>query len=93
MPVAKVIVERLKDPDQDDLKTAIHKIFNDLDVSIHGKHILLRARYGFRNIGDKAILSGLLQIIRRNSSKSKITVVSGGPTETALMHNVNSYSP
>jgi polysaccharide pyruvyl transferase CsaB len=55
--------------------------------------ILIYGGYGFKNVGDEAILAGLLQIIRRCFNESEITVVSGDPQETMMMHNVNSCSP
>ena len=55
--------------------------------------IFIYGGYGYKNIGDEAILAGLLQIIRRCFKDAKITVVSGDPKETRMMHNVNSISP
>lgn len=56
-------------------------------------NILVYGGYGFKNIGDEAILAGLLQVIRRCFKKTKITVVSGDPEETTKMHNVTSCYP
>jgi polysaccharide pyruvyl transferase WcaK-like protein len=48
--------------------------------------ILVIGGYGYRNAGDEAILSGLLQLLGHDS----VTVVSRMPAETATRHGVRS---
>jgi len=48
--------------------------------------ILIVGGYGYRNVGDEAILAGLLQRLAGRS----LTVVSRSPAETAAMHGVRS---
>jgi len=59
------------------------------------KKILICGNYGATNIGDEAILAGILRIIRqsypKNSSKApEITVLSANPQNTTALHNVKS---
>ena len=52
--------------------------------------ILVVGGYGYRNVGDEAILAGLLEQIGRDRS---VSVVSRMPAETAAMHGVRAISP
>lgn len=52
--------------------------------------ILVVGGYGYRNVGDEAILAGLLEQIGRDRS---VSVVSRMPAETAAMHGVRALSP
>ncbi len=52
--------------------------------------ILVVGGYGYRNVGDEAILAGLLEQVGRDRS---VSVVSRMPAETAAMHEVRAISP
>ncbi len=51
--------------------------------------ILVVGGYGYRNVGDEAILAGLLDQIGRERS---VSVASRAPAETAALHGVRSIS-
>ena len=51
--------------------------------------ILVVGGYGYRNVGDEAILAGLLEKIGRERS---VSVVSRMPAETAALHGVRAFS-
>jgi polysaccharide pyruvyl transferase CsaB len=53
------------------------------------KNIFIIGGYGSRNIGDEAILAGIVESIRRENSSGKITVLSHCPQEVTKMHNVS----
>ena len=44
--------------------------------------------YGFRNLGDEAVLDGLLQLLRRELRVGDVVVVSGDPKRTQDTHGV-----
>lgn len=48
------------------------------------KPLLVVGGYGYRNLGDEAMLAGLLEVIGRDG----VTVVSRSPEETARQHHV-----
>jgi polysaccharide pyruvyl transferase WcaK-like protein len=48
--------------------------------------ILVVGGYGYRNVGDDAMLAGLLELLRNR----RVTVVSRAPAETSAMHGVPS---
>lgn len=50
--------------------------------------ILIVGGYGYRNLGDEAILAGLLERL----AHGQVTVVSRSPAETSPMHGVRSVS-
>jgi polysaccharide pyruvyl transferase WcaK-like protein len=50
--------------------------------------ILIVGGYGYRNVGDEAILAGLLERLAHR----RVTVVSRSPAETSPMHGVRSVS-
>ena len=52
--------------------------------------ILLLGGYGYRNVGDEAILAGLL---RQIGPRRGVTVVSRMPAETAALHGVAAIPP
>jgi len=58
-------------------------------VEIDGRVMILGA-YGMGNVGDEAILAGLLA---RARDKSRLVVVSGAPAETSALHGVRAISP
>lgn len=51
--------------------------------------ILVVGGYGYRNVGDEAILAGLLTIL----GGRRVTVVSRSPAETSAQHGVPAISP
>jgi polysaccharide pyruvyl transferase WcaK-like protein len=57
-------------------------------VRLPAKPTLVVGGYGYRNAGDEAILSGLLELAGRDG----VTVVSRAPAETAAIHGVRSIS-
>jgi polysaccharide pyruvyl transferase WcaK-like protein len=50
--------------------------------------VLIVGGYGYRNVGDEAMLAGLL----RQLDRSRVTVLSRMPAETAAIHGVRSVS-
>lgn len=55
-----------------------------------GKKVLVSGFYGFKNLGDEAILSSLIHKLKKNDSGIRITVVSGDPFFTEKLHGVPS---
>ena len=53
-----------------------------------GPHILIVGYYGFRNLGDEAILGSVLADMRRRVDGAVLTVVSGDPDDTRRVHGV-----
>jgi polysaccharide pyruvyl transferase CsaB len=51
--------------------------------------ILVVGAYGYRNVGDEAILAGLLQTL----AGRRVTVVSRSPAETTALHGVHAIGP
>jgi len=49
---------------------------------------LLSGYYGFGNIGDEAMLAGLVQGFRELSPSAELTVLSGNPAETTAEHGL-----
>lgn len=62
---------------------------DDLLASL-AEPILVLGGYGFRNVGDEAMLAGLL---RQISNHRRVTVVSRMPAETAALHGVRAIPP
>jgi len=54
-----------------------------------GERVLVLGGYGVRNVGDEAILSGLMNEL----PDCRLRVVSRAPRETSDMHRVNAISP
>jgi polysaccharide pyruvyl transferase CsaB len=52
------------------------------------KHILISGYYGFNNIGDEAVLGGLLTGLREGIPDVEPVVLSGDPAQTAALHGV-----
>jgi len=50
--------------------------------------ILLAGYYGFRNTGDEAVLSGILQGLRQRLPEAELCVLSGDPPATAAEYGV-----
>jgi len=51
--------------------------------------IFIIGYYGLGNVGDEAILSGIISGIRQYISNPEITVISNNPKETTRLHEVN----
>ena len=49
---------------------------------------LIIGHYGFRNLGDEAILAGMLGLLREEFPRGRWTVVSGDPPDTRARHGV-----
>ncbi len=54
------------------------------------KNLFIAGYYGFGNTGDETILASMLADLRRQRENLEITVVSGNPAETEIMHRVRS---
>lgn len=50
------------------------------------RRILIAGYFGFGNVGDEVILSGMLADLRARSRDLSFTVLSGNPAETMIMH-------
>ena len=55
-----------------------------------GERLLVVGAYGMGNLGDEAILSGLLT---EYGDHRQVTVVSGAPAQTSAMHRVRAIGP
>ena len=49
---------------------------------------LIIGHYGFRNLGDEAILAGMLKLLTESHPEGSWTVVSGDPADTRARHGV-----
>ncbi len=49
---------------------------------------LIIGHYGFRNLGDEAILAGMLKLLRESHPEGRWMVVSGDPLDTRTRHGV-----
>lgn len=54
--------------------------------------LLVSGFYGGYNLGDEAILAGLLALVRRHLPYAEVTVLSGNPAYTSSLHGVPSLS-
>lgn len=54
------------------------------------KKLVICGNYGATNIGDEAILDGLLRLVRNACPQAIITVLSSNPEETSRLHDVGS---
>lgn len=52
--------------------------------------IVICGNYGATNLGDEAILDGILSLVRRSIPNADITVLGANPAETADLHGVKS---
>lgn len=50
------------------------------------KRIVISGYYGFNNIGDEAVLSGILTALRQTIDDARVTVLSANPTNTRSEH-------
>lgn len=53
-------------------------------------NVVICGNYGATNLGDEAILEGILSMVRRALPDADITVMSSNPPETAALHGVKS---
>ncbi len=51
--------------------------------------IVISGYYGFGNVGDEAVLSGILGALRERLPAARITVLSAAPASTRRTHNVH----
>ena len=56
------------------------------------KNIVISGYYGFNNLGDEAVLTGIISLLKKNNKELKITVLSADPEKTAEFYNVNAVS-
>jgi polysaccharide pyruvyl transferase CsaB len=56
------------------------------------KKIVICGNYGATNLGDEAILDGIVTLVRQADPAAKITVMSANPPATASEHNVESVA-
>ncbi len=54
--------------------------------------VVLSGYYGFDNVGDEAILSAMIQALRKHHSEIDITVLSNNPTSTRTTHQVHAVN-
>lgn len=57
---------------------------------MNGSHVLLCGYYGFGNSGDEALLASIVDGLREPDPDTQIVVVSGDPSETHSLHNLQS---
>lgn len=53
-------------------------------------NIVICGNYGATNLGDEAILEGILSLVRRSLAETNITVLSANPEETTALHGLQS---
>ncbi|HMA99973.1 MAG TPA: polysaccharide pyruvyl transferase CsaB [Spirochaetota bacterium] len=56
------------------------------------KKIVISGYYGFNNLGDEAVLAGIISLLKKKNKELKITVLSAAPEKTAELYNVNAVS-
>lgn len=54
--------------------------------------VVISGYYGFKNIGDEAILKAIISSLKEESKDIEITVLSNNPKETTILHNVKSIN-
>lgn len=52
--------------------------------------IVVSGYYGFNNAGDEAMLTAIVESLRKEEPEVDLTVISGNPTETKAKYNVDS---
>lgn len=55
-------------------------------------NILITGYYGLGNIGDEAILSGMINSLSKHIDDAKFSVITNNPEETRTLHNVSPVS-
>ncbi|MCL2059674.1 MAG: polysaccharide pyruvyl transferase CsaB [Oscillospiraceae bacterium] len=61
----------------------------------HGKNahdMIISGYYGFDNIGDDAMLMGIIDSVRKYRPGTRLAILSKAPTRTALNYRVNTYN-
>jgi len=56
------------------------------------KKIVISGYYGFENLGDEAVLAGIISLLKKKNRNLKITVLSSSPEKTAERYNVKAVS-
>lgn len=56
------------------------------------KKIVISGYYGFDNLGDEAILAGIISLLKKKNKKLKITVLSADPAKTSKVYGVEAVS-
>lgn len=56
------------------------------------KKIVISGYYGFDNLGDEAILAGIISLLKKNNRELKITVLSANPAKTKSLYGVEAVS-
>lgn len=54
------------------------------------RKLVICGNYGATNVGDEAILDGILSLVRASYPEAEITVLSSNPQATRKLHNVSS---
>lgn len=52
--------------------------------------VLISGYYGFSNAGDEAMLTAIVDSLKREAPDTVITVISGHPRSTCALHDVKS---
>lgn len=56
------------------------------------KKIVISGYYGFDNLGDEAILAGIISLFQNSKEEINLTVLSASPEKTAELYDVNTVS-
>ena len=56
------------------------------------KKIVISGYYGFNNLGDEAVLAGIISLLKKRNKELKITVLSADPQQTKELYQVNAVS-
>ena len=56
------------------------------------KKIVISGYYGFDNLGDEAILAGIISLLKKKNKELKITVLSASPEQSAERYGVEAVS-
>ncbi len=72
--------------------------YNDMYLTLtplrHYEHsdIIINGYYGYKNVGDDALLQAMIENVKHNNPDAKITVLSANPKETSSRYLVNSIN-
>lgn len=56
------------------------------------KKIVISGYYGFDNLGDEAILAGIISLLKKTNEEVQITVLSANPAKTKSLYGVEAVS-